>query len=185
MRSTTQELAALAEAPVGAAVSLPGACGARREHGTVCVSLAGAGDGIAPRVLAVPGTVELPEVGLALSCEALPAGSIGPQSAARQATDRQVFVSAARLGGPLTVRSRRAGDRFHPLGAPGETKLKDFLINGKVPRHERDRIPLVTTGPGEIVWVAGRRIAEPFRLTQDGEPAVRLRLEELEQDAEA
>jgi len=179
-----EELAALAEAPVGAAVSLPGGCGARREHGTVCVALAGGGDGVAPRTLSVPGTVELPEVGLALSCELLPAGGMGPQEAARRATDREVFACAARLAGPLTVRSRRPGDRFHPLGAPGEAKLKDFLINSKVPRHERDRIPLVTTAPGEIIWVAGRRIAEPFRLREEGEPALRLRLEELEQDPE-
>ncbi len=101
------------------------------------------------------------------------------------ASDREVFVGAVRLEGPLTVRSRRPGDRFHPLGAPGEAKLKDFLINVKVPRHERDRIPLVTTARGEVVWVVGRRIAEPFRLTTEGEAAVHLKAERLEEDVEA
>ncbi len=176
------ELAALAQAPVGAAVSLPAGCEARREHGTVCLSLGADEPAVAPRELTVPGTVELPEVGMAITCERL---SMGPQQAARQASDREVFVSAARLEGPLTVRSRRPGDRFHPLGAPGEAKLKDFLINTKVPRHERDRIPLVTMPGGEVVWVVGRRIAEPFRLTGEDEPALRLRALKLEEDPEA
>jgi tRNA(Ile)-lysidine synthase len=172
-------LAELAEAPVGAAVSLPGGCRARREHGAVLFARGGAGGGIAPRTLCVPGRAELPEVGLSLTCEVLPAGTIGPQQAARQASDQEVFVSAARLEGPLTVRSRRPGDRFHPLGAPGEAKLKDFLINAKVPQHERDRIPLVTTAQSEIIWVVGKRIGEPYRLKDTAGAVLRLMAEEM------
>jgi tRNA(Ile)-lysidine synthase len=64
---------------------------------------------------------------------------------------------------PLTVRFRQPGDRFHPYGAPGQKKLNAFFIDKKVPRAERDRIPVVLSG-GEIVWVVGYQIAEPFKV---------------------
>lgn len=64
----------------------------------------------------------------------------------------------------FVVRSRRPGDRFHPLGYPAETKLKSFLISRKVPREQRDRLALVTWN-GEIVWVAGVAVSEGFKTT--------------------
>lgn len=68
----------------------------------------------------------------------------------------------------FTVRSRRNGDRFHPLGYPAPTKLKDFLINRKVPREARDRLPLVVWN-GEIVWIAGVAVSERFKTTEGGD----------------
>lgn len=60
------------------------------------------------------------------------------------------------------VRSRRPGDRFQPLGWPAPAKLKDFLINRKVPREQRDVLPLVTWN-GEIAWIPGVAVSERFR----------------------
>ena len=89
----------------------------------------------------------------------------GPRELISRASDYEVFLSLDALALPLTVRSRRAGDRFHPLGAPGERKLKEFFIDRKVPQHERDQTPLVVAGDGRIAWVVGHAIAEPFKLT--------------------
>ncbi len=66
----------------------------------------------------------------------------------------------------LHIRTRLPGDRFYPQGAPGRKKLKDFLIDQKTPLHRRDVIPLVTCGD-EIIWIAGLRIAHPYRVTDD------------------
>jgi tRNA(Ile)-lysidine synthase len=72
----------------------------------------------------------------------------------------------------FVVRNRRNGDRFHPLGYPAPTKLKDFLIARKIPREERDRIPLVVW-QGQIVWVAGVAVSENFKIVDgDGEVCV-------------
>jgi tRNA(Ile)-lysidine synthetase-like protein len=68
----------------------------------------------------------------------------------------------------FTVRNRRPGDRFHPLGYPAPTKLKDFLINRKIPREQRDRLPLVVWRE-EIVWVAGVSVSENFKYGGDGD----------------
>jgi tRNA(Ile)-lysidine synthase len=77
----------------------------------------------------------------------------------------QVVVDAGDLGSSLIVRQRRAGDRLHPLGAPGRKKVQDVFVDRKVPRDDRDRVPIVTDEMGRIVWVAGQVLAEPFRVT--------------------
>lgn len=46
----------------------------------------------------------------------------------------------------LTIRTRRPGDRFYPLGMKGHSrKLKDWMIDKKIPRQLRDKIPLIAT----------------------------------------
>jgi tRNA(Ile)-lysidine synthase len=102
------------------------------------------------RTLSVPGRVELPEIGKTIEARWLPAAGY----TLPLATDRVAF-DAAGFPRTLTVRSRRRGERFHPFGA-AERRLKSFLIDAKVPRWERDRLPLIDAG-GQIVWVPGVR----------------------------
>ena len=110
--------------------------------------------------LEIPGTVEAPRGAWTVTAEgpiATPA-SIGSDAA-------KVVIDARDLGTHLIVRYRRPGDRMHPLGAPGRRKVQDVLVDRKVPRDDRDAVPIVTTETGEIVWVAGEVLADPFRVT--------------------
>lgn len=66
-----------------------------------------------------------------------------------------------------TVRTRRPGDRLRPLGASGNRKLKDLLIDRKVPRSVRDRLPLLVLD-GILAWVPGVTVDERFRLRPEG-----------------
>jgi len=78
----------------------------------------------------------------------------------------QITLDADALGGELTLRPRRAGDRFQPLGMDGKSmKLKDFFINVKLPRRARDRYPLLCVDD-EIVWIPGYRPAHRVRVTE-------------------
>jgi tRNA(Ile)-lysidine synthase len=86
----------------------------------------------------------------------------------------RVFLDASRANMPLTVRSRLPGDRFHPLGAPGSRRLKEFMVDAHVARHRRDTVPLVVSASAEIVWVVGHRIADGARLTGPCERVLRL-----------
>jgi tRNA(Ile)-lysidine synthase len=65
---------------------------------------------------------------------------------------------------PLTVRNRKPGDRFRPLGLPGEKKLKEIMIDDGVPRPLRDHLPVVCDREG-IVWLAGLRPCHRARVT--------------------
>jgi len=166
---------ALPDAQVGHEVSLPGGFFARHEHGIIYFSSGAEATTLPPRGLSVPGEINVPEAGIHLSCEVLPAGSVGPQQAVERSSDREVYLALDPSEGPLTVRGRSAGDRFRPLGLPSPARLKDFLISRKVPRHERSRTPLVTTREGEIAWVVGHGISHCFRLRSARGPIVRLR----------
>ncbi len=67
---------------------------------------------------------------------------------------------------PLTVRTRKPGDRFWPLGAQGVKKIKDFFIDNKVPVMERDTVPIVTMN-GEPIWLVGFRIDDRIRVSEE------------------
>ena len=110
--------------------------------------------------LRVPGTVEAPHGTWAVTAE----GPM-PAPASLDHGAGTVVVDAHELGAHLIVRPRRPGDRLQPLGAPGRKKVQDVLVDRKVPRDDRDRIPVVTNEQGQIVWVAGEVLAEPFRVT--------------------
>ena len=80
---------------------------------------------------------------------------------------QQPFMLPKGAAPHFLVRNRREGDRFHPLGAPGSKKLKDFLIDRKVPAEQRDRLPLLLWN-GEIIWIAGVEVSERFKVRDDG-----------------
>ena len=71
-----------------------------------------------------------------------------------------------RLQLPPKLRQRRDGDRFHPFGMRGTKKLKDLLIDAKIPRQERERVPVLMSGD-EIIWVVGYRTSEPFKIRSE------------------
>lgn len=117
--------------------------------------------------LGLPGQVGVPEAGCAISASAdvLEAGESPASRWALASRGDQVVVEAGQLTHPLTVRNRRPGDRFRPLGLEGHKKLQDFFVDAKVRRNDRDTIPLVVDFAGQIVWVAGHAVAEDFRVT--------------------
>lgn len=68
---------------------------------------------------------------------------------------------------PLTLRTWERGDYFYPIGMKNKKKLSDFFIGQKIPLHEKDQIPLLTNGNGEIIWVAGYRPDERYKVTDN------------------
>ncbi|MBD3272210.1 MAG: tRNA lysidine(34) synthetase TilS [Elusimicrobia bacterium] len=76
----------------------------------------------------------------------------------------------------LYLRSRLPGDRFVPFGMNGSKKISDFLQECNVPRSERDRIPIVCTD-SEVIWVAGLRIDDRWKVTDKTKQTLELSLE--------
>jgi tRNA(Ile)-lysidine synthase len=127
--------------------------------------------------LPVPGACRLDELGVTITTERLPRHAVAGAFPSGDVT----WLDADRLGSEVMVRTRRAGDRFQPLGSRSAKKLKAFLIDAKIPRALRDRLPLVATGRG-IAWVAGVRPAEWAKVGP--ETATVLRLQVLRHVAE-
>lgn len=79
----------------------------------------------------------------------------------------------------LTMRTRKNGDRFQPLGMEGHSlKLSDFFINIKLPKRARAGWPLVCVGD-QIAWVVSKRIAEPFRVGEKSKHVVKVCMEKI------
>ena len=186
-----ERLLALAagDAGRGGAVSLPGQYALRTGQSIVLTPAPGrvAGVGRADGTmnansfvfsLSIPGEVELGPQRLAVRAElSAPSGANkrlknGPWAG----RGVEVGVAAGTLQLPLAVRSRRPGDRFRPLGAPGRRKLQDFLVDRKVARADRDLLPLVVDGLDRIVWVVGQSVAEDFRVTDPSQGVLLLKV---------
>ncbi len=88
---------------------------------------------------------------------------------------QQVYLDYDKLKEPLYFRTRLPGDRFIPLGMASSKKLKEFFIDQKVPMPERDFCPLLISSQ-EIAWVAGYRIAEPYKVEEDTRRVLVLKL---------
>lgn len=86
------------------------------------------------------------------------------------------ICAAKWAGADLIVRTRRPGDRMAPFGMTGSIKLQDVLVDLKVPREQRDRLPVVECR-GEIVWVPGYRLARDWAVPGPRQPSVRLILQ--------
>ncbi|MEZ5294253.1 MAG: tRNA lysidine(34) synthetase TilS [Vicinamibacterales bacterium] len=106
------------------------------------------------RVLVVPGHVELPELGA--GCRLVAERPINGKG---RAAGRHRVVLRGDVPAPLMVRARRPGDRIRPVGLGGSKKLQDLLVDRKVPRQERARVPVVADATGRLVWVVGHATA--------------------------
>ncbi len=106
-----------------------------------------------------------------------------PQDAPWQTKDAahfEAWFDAANFPDTLTVRGRQDGDRWQPFGLEGHSqKIKDFLINEKIPAHLRDKWPLVC-GFDEILWVAGIRQSNFHRITDATQEIIHLLLSKNE-----
>jgi tRNA(Ile)-lysidine synthase len=92
------------------------------------------------------------------------------------------YLDADALGPGLALRTRRAGDRFLPLGMGGRSTLvADFMVNVKISRRWRAQLPLLVHGTddharnGEIAWVIGWRIDDRIKITPDTQRIIRAR----------
>ena len=77
---------------------------------------------------------------------------------------RASIALALKDGCEVRLRTRRPGDRFKPKGMGGQSrKLKDWMIDRKIPRYLRDRMPLVTVDGDIIAICLGRtwHMSEP------------------------
>jgi len=150
------------EAP-NSALDLPNGGAFRRAYNRVLIQKAAASQPPFEYEVAVPGHTPLPRL------EAEMIATVVEHPINCTPADKfpdgkfQAVFDLDRLQLPLTLRQRRDGDRFHPFGMQGTKKLKDLLIDAKIPRQKRGRIPVLMSGD-EIIWVVGYRTSEPFKI---------------------
>jgi tRNA(Ile)-lysidine synthase len=77
-----------------------------------------------------------------------------------------VSIDTELLVYPLTLRPWEQGDNFHPLGMKTGQKLSDFFTHQKIPLHQKKEIPLLVNGNGDIIWIAGYRPDERYKVSK-------------------
>ncbi len=163
------------------AADLPGV---RVERIGANVVLTSSGNRREPRIdawryaLPVPGSLRVPEAKCEITARVEPP-TAQPVGAGFQLGSDRAAIDAESAKNGLFVRSRKAGDAFRPLGLGGRKKLQDVLVDRKVPRPDRDRVPLVVDSRDCILWVAGHVLAEDARVTDRTQRVVILELSQL------
>jgi tRNA(Ile)-lysidine synthase len=148
---------------------------------------AGSGSGKkVPIPIAAPGEYKIPlgRQGRIVTFVWAAGGKRSPAQAKRLAArgDAEVF-DASGLALPLTVRPLRAGDRIRPFGAgaggsarDGGKKVKEILIDRKVPRDDRWGRPVVCDAGGAILWIPGVLRSAHAPVTRETRKAALLRI---------
>lgn len=73
----------------------------------------------------------------------------------------------------LALRNRQKGDYIIIDEKGHRKKLKDYFINEKIPRDQRDDILLLADG-SHVVWVIGHRISSFYKVTEDASKILKI-----------
>ena len=156
----------------GKIITLPAGYGALKNYGQLIIEKrSDASSPVFEHPLTVPGVTEIKEIGRRIKAELLDTAAIP----GRDKNPDVAWLDFELLPDGIVVRNRRDGDIFSPLGLQGKKKLKDFLIDSKIPRAMRHNIPMVAIG-NEIIWVAGFRIGEKWKATENTRKVLRLEI---------
>ncbi len=121
------------------------------------------------------GAVQLKN-GWELTAEMMTADELARVSEVERNHPDHAWLDGAGVKIPLTVRGRKPGDRWKPLGLGGHRqKISDLYINEKIPEPARAGWPLVVSAD-EIIWVVGARPCETFRLKGDEKSILHLKV---------
>lgn len=117
--------------------------------------------------LSIPGKTRIEAIGLTIYAEMCG----GPPTLRDECS---AALDADALRGPCIVRMRRAGDAIRLEGG-GRQKIKALLIDRKIPRTLRNRVPIFASG-GEIFWAGGVRRAAVALLAKETKRVLLLRM---------
>ncbi|KNY28638.1 tRNA lysidine(34) synthetase TilS [Pseudobacteroides cellulosolvens] len=103
------------------------------------------------------------------------AENINIQRCKREEKVQYFDYEALKMG--IYLRNRKEGDMFKPINGKGTKKLKEYFIDEKIPRDERNKILLVAIG-NEIVWVVGNKTSDKFKVNENTKYILKLELKD-------
>ena len=88
------------------------------------------------------------------------------------------YIDYDKVSGELCIRRRKSGDKFSPLGLGGSKKLKDYMIDKKIPQDKRNSIPILCDNSG-IIWVIGYGLSDKYKITEETKQTLRIKLKKI------
>ncbi|MBQ2770788.1 MAG: tRNA lysidine(34) synthetase TilS [Clostridia bacterium] len=96
------------------------------------------------------------------------------------AKGNEAYLDWDALPKDLVIRTRREGDRFYPLGAPGDKSLSDYYTDRKASSRIRN-LPLLAGG-NRIYWATGCTVTEVAKVTPSSKQILYIHFQEGEND---
>lgn len=136
-----------------ASLDLPGTIIVHREYNHLIFSLGNVCETHTPYLypLPIPGRVYIPEIGRTFITTL-----IKGDSHSHDITPDKILLDPQRIKGDLFIRSRKPGDRINIVGMTGSKKIKELFIDEKIPKLQRERIPLLTDEE-TVLWIPNLR----------------------------
>lgn len=79
----------------------------------------------------------------------------------------------------IVVRNRKDGDRITMFGMNGSKKIKDIFIDMKMPKDQRDKIPIVCFD-NKIAWLVGVRTAAEYKISDTSKKILKVAIKRKE-----
>ena len=156
-----QSVLDLAHMQSGKETHLPGFV-AHRAYDGITISPRPAGeangaDTFGAYALSVPMAVNIPEINRLLTLSHTPPNKLAPPNGKKSILDCTKVFEYGIVEEALFLRTRRPGDRILLSGSkPFTKKLQDYFTDAKVPKHQRDAIPVLACG-SDILWVLDKK----------------------------
>lgn len=155
-----------------ARLSLPGGLTARRRYDLLELAAGEPPSGFPPTALCVPGETPLPGLGMRVRC------TVTENFQKNTNTPFTFAVKCDKIAASIPLlRPRRPGDAM-TLPNGRRVTLKKLFIDRKIPRAERDRLPVLESG-GVLLAVAGIG-TDPSCVPAAGEAALIIQIEKEE-----
>jgi tRNA(Ile)-lysidine synthase len=85
----------------------------------------------------------------------------------KNAQVHEIFVDAAKIQFPLTLRKWQTGDQMQPLGMKHQKKVSDILIDNKVDNLTKANTYVLCNANNEIIWLIRQRVSESFKIDKN------------------
>ena len=86
-----------------------------------------------------------------------------------------IYVDKALLKFPLTLRNKKEGDVFYPLGMSGKKKVSKYFKDERLSLLDKENTWLLCSGD-HIIWVVNRRADNRFRVTENTKHILKIEL---------
>jgi tRNA(Ile)-lysidine synthase len=163
----------------GKKLMLPNGVAVFNNYGDISIYIHGVQDEAARNIEDVfklrMGVNELKNLGLRVTIE-----QISDEEDCRSKNEFIKCFDSSKVNGDITLRFRKPGDKFNPLGMDGSKKLKDIFIDMKVPQDKRDKTPLICFG-GNIAWIVGYKTSDGSKTDKLTKNIIKIRVEREEQ----